>query len=177
MWFSVAGHRPALSLLASDVGGKLGLCLLMLSFMFWASPKSPTILRGKFAQSLTCTVNCGGPERPLLFCRDPPPSGAPAPPLRSGLLGHHCSASCCPGSEHSRPLRSCPGWGAAVSLQFLVNSALLNSTGETPCFLCSGGPQPQEQTEAIISQILTRDTLKYHPNSLSHTCPVLPFAG
>ena len=49
--FSVARHRSAFSLLASDVGGKLGLCLLMLSFMFRASPKSPTVLRGKFAQS------------------------------------------------------------------------------------------------------------------------------
>lgn len=113
---SVAGHRSAFSLLASDVGRKLGLCLLMLSFMFWASPKSPTILRAKFVQSLTCMVNSGGPEHPLLSCRDPPPSGAPGPPLWSGLPGHHCSASCCPGSEHSQPLQSCPGWGAAVSL-------------------------------------------------------------
>lgn len=164
LWFSVAGHRSAFSLLKSDVGRKLHLPVDVVFYVL-GLPQEPYHFERKVCTEPNLHSEQWRAGAPPPVLQGPPTFRGSGAPALECLPGHHCSVSCGPGPEHPQPLRSCPGWGAAVSLQFLVNSALvlipLDKFSASSALVV---PSHRNKLRLLYHEILTRDTLKY-------TCP------
>lgn len=145
------------SLLASDDWQEAHLPVDVVFYVL-GLPKSPYRFERKVCAEPSLRSEQWRAGHPLLSCRDRPPSGALGPPLWSVCLDTTAPGSCGPGPEHPQPLRSCPGWGAAVSLQFLVNSALVLIHWINPVLLYSGG-----RATGINWAVISQNFNKRHP--------------